>query len=46
MANPPRKVVQHRSAKTGEFVTEKYAQRHKDTTVREVNKIPPKPKGK
>jgi len=32
------KIVTHRSAKTGHFVTERYAKAHPSTTVREVNK--------
>ena len=32
----------HRSAKTGKFVTEKYAKSHPATTVKETNKTPPK----
>lgn len=35
----------HRSAKTGRFVTEEYAKRHPATTVRE-NNPPPKKRGK
>lgn len=32
------KVVRHRSAKTGEYVTEKYAKAHPATTVKETDK--------
>jgi hypothetical protein len=42
-------ITQFRSAKSGEFVTEKYAKTHPATTVKENNKLSPtnnKPKGK
>ena len=32
-------ITQFRSAKTGEFVTEKYAKTHPATTVKENNKV-------
>jgi hypothetical protein len=32
------KSTDHRSAKTGRFVTEKYADSHKSTTVKETRK--------
>ncbi len=35
--------TKHRSAKSGRYVTEKYADDHPDTTVKETD--PPKPKG-
>lgn len=35
-----KKITQHRSAKTGEFVTKKYAEKHKSTTVTERNNSP------
>lgn len=38
MAKKPNTIEQHRSAKTGRFVTEKYANTHKATTVKEYNK--------
>ena len=28
--------IGHRDSKSGEFVTEKYAEKHKDTTQREI----------
>jgi len=37
-------VVRHRSAKTGKYVTQKYAKNHPDITVRETDK--PRKKGK
>ncbi|MEN1973366.1 hypothetical protein WCE34_13720 [Luteimonas sp. MJ204] len=40
-----KKITQHRSAKTGEFVTKHYAEKHKSTTVTERNNAPkPSPK--
>lgn len=36
--NKPQKVTIHRSSKTGEFVTEKYAKNHPTTTEKEVIK--------
>lgn len=45
MANPPKNtVVNHRSAKSGEFVTEQYAKTHKSTTTTEHNPRPTTPK--
>jgi hypothetical protein len=45
-----KKVTQYRSAKTGEFVTKNYAEKNKDTTVKERNSAPrppqPKTRGK
>ena len=41
----PTKTI-HRSSKTGEFVTEKYADSHKATTETERVKVPPPKKGK
>lgn len=38
-----RKITQHRSAKTGEFVTKRYAEKHKATTVTERNNAPKRP---
>lgn len=35
-----KKITQYRSAKTGEFVTKQYAEKHKATTVSERNKAP------
>lgn len=35
-----KKITQHRSAKTGEFVTKQYAEKHKSTTVTERNNAP------
>lgn len=35
-----KKITQHRSAVTGEFVTKQYADRHKTTTVKERNNAP------
>ncbi len=35
-----KKITQHRSAKTGEFVTKQYAEKHKATTVTERNNAP------
>lgn len=42
------KKTDYRSAKTGEFVTEQYAKKHPDTTVKERNPRPASPpkKGK
>jgi hypothetical protein len=40
-----KKVVSHRSAITGRKVTEKYADAHPKTTIRETRPAP-KPKGK
>ncbi|NND23548.1 MAG: multidrug transporter [Acidimicrobiia bacterium] len=39
-----KKVVRHRSAKTGEYVTERYAKKHPSTTVRETDKVKVKKK--
>jgi len=39
-----RKQVQHRSSESGQFVTERFADRHPKTTEREVVKHPPAPK--
>ena len=33
-------VTQYRSAKTGEFVTKRFAETHKSTTVKEQNPAP------
>lgn len=44
MATP--KQVSHRSSKTGEFVTEKFAKQHPATTEREVIKHPTPTKSK
>jgi hypothetical protein len=42
---PPKKTHKvHRDAGTGQFVTEKYADRHRKTTVRETVPNPPKKK--
>ena len=46
MANPPKTIVSHRSAKSGEFVTKQFAKTHSAQTVREVTKIVPKKSGK
>lgn len=35
-----KKITQYRSAKSGEFVTKQYAEKHKDTTVKERNSAP------
>lgn len=35
-----KKITQHRSAKSGEFVTKQYAEKHKSTTVTERNNAP------
>jgi hypothetical protein len=35
-----KKVTQYRSAKTGEFVTQQFAERNKSTTVKERNSAP------
>ncbi len=44
-SQPKQKViVNHRSADTGKFVTEKYAEKHPKTTVTERNKLPSKSK--
>ena len=32
----------HRSAKTGQYVTKKYADTHKSTTIKETTKVTPK----
>jgi len=40
MAKKSSTVTQNRSAKTGRFVTEKYAKTHPSTTVTEKNKKP------
>jgi len=37
-AKAGKKVVRHRSAKTGQYVTKKFANTHKSTTVRETDK--------
>jgi hypothetical protein len=37
-------VINHRSANTGKFVTERYAKTHPSTTVTERNKVPTKSK--
>jgi hypothetical protein len=44
-----KKITQFRSAKSGEFVTKQYAEKHKATTVKERNDAPKpssKPRGK
>lgn len=40
MSKKSNTITQFRSAKTGEFVTEKYAKSHPATTVKENNKLP------
>jgi len=35
-----KKITQHRNAKTGEFATKQYAEKHKSTTVTERNNAP------
>jgi len=44
MANPPKHYA-YKSAETGKFVTEKFADNHPKTTFKE-RIDPPKPKGK
>ena len=44
--SPPTVVTNHRDAGTGKFVTERYTELHKKTTVTEHNKVPPKSRGK
>ncbi len=34
-----KKATTHRSAKTGQYVTKKYADSHKSTTVKETTKV-------
>lgn len=42
-----KKITQYRSAKSGEFVTKQFAERHKSTTVKERNQAPkPSPSSK
>jgi hypothetical protein len=41
-----KKITQYRSAKTGEFVTKKFAEMHKPTTVKERNNAPSSPKSR
>lgn len=41
MSKPPKDtIVNHRNAKSGEFVTEQYAKTHKSTTTTEHNPRP------
>jgi len=44
MAKGKKNIKAHRSAKTGKFVTEKYAKKHPDTTVKETIKTTKKSK--
>lgn len=41
-----KRVTQHRSAVTGRFVTKRYADSHKRTTVAERNQKPSKSRGR
>lgn len=40
--SPANKQVQYRSAKSGEFTTQRQAAHSPSTHVREVNKVPPR----
>lgn len=37
--NKPKTITRHRSAKTRKYVTEKYAKRNPNTTVKEKDKV-------
>lgn len=42
----PKTQTRHRSAKTGRYVTERYAKKHPATTVKETDKVTRKRKTK
>lgn len=46
MPKETKKITNYRDAISGEYVTKEYAEKHKNTTVKETDKVQPKPKKK